>query len=656
MPPNKSKTTITTRIFFVTLAQVSTILFPEYPCYYFPAFLLIQIYKKIKSKGYRLYAAPKKLVNIISNNEPFRSDHYCFIAESVYDELVKVKELNWINLVFGRSAESTNDIANGQDENILQTLLNKRHGSIAVPVISMPQCEPHCVFLSENCYQNYCSKYKLCDNAQIYVDLQPLTDKQSIPIMANRATVIMIKNAYDLSYDASDEIISKYFSEPRLLHRNHTYEITIGDLSLSTSIETKYFSIFNQLKSIYCRCLHLESPNNPYETSAIVLKGTTILHQATSINYCVPKQHLDDLCCISALPWGLRQSFDELRSSIMPFVDNVAFNVYSTVEQAHKQHDTTHENKLLSIGIHPLFLVQGETGSGRGQVIKAVAQSIGYQYYQIHCGDIVSHIPHQMKSKLKTVLTRIDTCGPLLVSINNFELFGIDNEGRGDERILTIFQNEINSLFSRARANPLILVAKTSDKIVSPLLQRQFLDVIRVQSPNEQQRLEHLQWILYREIASQEIFNTNSIDKVPLIGQTQSIVHVNKFLNEYFSTIKPKEFLQSLAQKTKGFLFGDLKLLFENWLSKVLKNTSSIQDMNLEEIDHILTAMNKEFSTSLGAPKVPQVLWSDIGGLIKLKDEIQSSIGLPLKHMHLMGKNIRRSGILLYGPPGNSFH
>lgn len=49
---------------------------------------------------------------------------------------------------------------------------------------------------------------------------------------------------------------------------------------------------------------------------------------------------------------------------------------------------------------------------------------------------------------------------------------------------------------------------------------------------------------------------------------------------------------------------------------------------------------------------MPKVLWDDIGGLAKLKDEIQSSIGLPLKHMHLMGKNMRRSGILLYGPPG----
>lgn len=45
-------------------------------------------------------------------------------------------------------------------------------------------------------------------------------------------------------------------------------------------------------------------------------------------------------------------------------------------------------------------------------------------------------------------------------------------------------------------------------------------------------------------------------------------------------------------------------------------------------------------------------LKADIGGLIKIKDEIQQSIGIPLKHMHLMGKNMRRSGILLYGPPG----
>uniref|UniRef100_A0A1A9UJ28 ATPase AAA-type core domain-containing protein n=1 Tax=Glossina austeni TaxID=7395 RepID=A0A1A9UJ28_GLOAU len=62
--------------------------------------------------------------------------------------------------------------------------------------------------------------------------------------------------------------------------------------------------------------------------------------------------------------------------------------------------------------------------------------------------------------------------------------------------------------------------------------------------------------------------------------------------------------------------------------------------------------MQSAFVDSLRAPKVPKVFWSDIGGLSKLKGEIQNSIGLPLEHLHLISKNLRPSGVLMYGPSG----
>ena len=56
---------------------------------------------------------------------------------------------------------------------------------------------------------------------------------------------------------------------------------------------------------------------------------------------------------------------------------------------------------------------------------------------------------------------------------------------------------------------------------------------------------------------------------------------------------------------------------------------------------------------TLGAPKVPSVQWSDVGGLEEAKDVIISTIETPLKYPHLFSKGLRRrSGVLLYGPPG----
>ena len=45
--------------------------------------------------------------------------------------------------------------------------------------------------------------------------------------------------------------------------------------------------------------------------------------------------------------------------------------------------------------------------------------------------------------------------------------------------------------------------------------------------------------------------------------------------------------------------------------------------------------------------------WEDVGGLEDIKKVILDTVELPLKHPHLFAAGLRRrSGILLYGPPG----
>lgn len=658
MTLNKLQSVITVKKFYQTLAQIAKILFPQYPCYFFPSFLLIQVCKNIKQKGFRLLPAPRKLINLLTKGEFFKSDHYCFVSESIYDEYIRMKDLSWVNLTFNgtqviSNLTSSSSSSINDEDNIVQTILNKPNASILMPVISISNCQWNCVFVSENCYQNLLVKYKLKADEETYVSLQSIGDDQSVPRMASRATIFLIKHAYDLSFDATDEILNKYFSEPRIMYRNHTYEISFDDLSLDSNITAKYFSVFNDMKSIYFRCLHLESKDNPFEIMAVVMKGITTLHQTTSISYPIPRQCMDDLCCIPFSSWGLRQSFHELQSSLKPFTGdlNAAATPVESKSIEQKRNSYPNDSKLLSNGILPMFLIQGEPGTNRRSVVNAVARSLGIQQYKIHCADIVSSIPAQTEAKLKIALAKADVCEPLLVTLHNFEVFGVDHEGRGDPRILSVFQNEIGTLFSRKRRFPLLIVAITSDKIINPLIQRQFLDVIRIAPPDEQQRYDHFQWLFQKEIVAQEIFNKKLLENVPLFNG-MDIERANKFLVRYFSHAKNVNIFRSVADKTKGFLYGDIKLLFDNCLRNILMNNRGEMNFDLKDIEEKLSKMQLEFSSCLGAPKVPKVLWSDIGGLIKLKDEIQSSIGLPLKHMHLMGKNMRRSGILLYGPPG----
>ena len=52
---------------------------------------------------------------------------------------------------------------------------------------------------------------------------------------------------------------------------------------------------------------------------------------------------------------------------------------------------------------------------------------------------------------------------------------------------------------------------------------------------------------------------------------------------------------------------------------------------------------------------MPDVRWDDVGGLEDVKRAILETVELPLKHPKLFASGLRRrSGVLLYGPPGSA--
>ncbi|CAZ84771.1 unnamed protein product [Tuber melanosporum] len=64
-------------------------------------------------------------------------------------------------------------------------------------------------------------------------------------------------------------------------------------------------------------------------------------------------------------------------------------------------------------------------------------------------------------------------------------------------------------------------------------------------------------------------------------------------------------------------------------------------------------AARRNFSDSIGAPKIPNVGWDDVGGLANVKSAVMETIQLPLERPELFAKGMKkRSGILFYGPPG----
>lgn len=142
--------------------------------------------------------------------------------------------------------------------------------------------------------------------------------------------------------------------------------------------------------------------------------------------------------------------------------------------------------------------------------------------------------------------------------------------------------------------------------------------------------------------------------------------------------------LGGVAVKTAALVAGDLVDVVERAVAASgervaklakkcrarIKNTGSVegtitvQDLEIaggDEATSILKcdfevaveAARRNFADSIGAPKIPNVSWDDVGGLANVKSAVMETIQLPLERPELFAKGMKkRSGILFYGPPG----
>ncbi|KAF5297408.1 hypothetical protein FQR65_LT01339 [Abscondita terminalis] len=264
--------------------------------------------------------------------------------------------------------------------------------------------------------------------------------------------------------------------------------------------------------------------------------------------------------------------------------------------------------------LKPTFLIQGSKGSGKSLLISSLASKLGLHLYEINSGDLSAPVYAQIETKIKNFLFKARFCAPCIVLVKNFENFSKNNEGVHDERIISFFKAELVNFFEH-NSFPLILICASNTKEVPVQLSRDFLEVFDIATPNSAQRSENLTWILsHRNLR-------HDID------------------------------VESVGERTHGFLFEDLRALTFFAQKHCFDDRREI--LVQADFDHALDLMQSKYSQSLGAPKIPKVEWSDVGGLTEVKHEIVRTINLPLQHPDLLrNTGLKRSGILLYGPPG----
>ncbi|SPQ18094.1 06d51eac-25c3-48a9-b3ab-337da5c8dc30 [Thermothielavioides terrestris] len=141
--------------------------------------------------------------------------------------------------------------------------------------------------------------------------------------------------------------------------------------------------------------------------------------------------------------------------------------------------------------------------------------------------------------------------------------------------------------------------------------------------------------------------------------------------------LDPEVDLGSIALKTAALVAGDLvdvvdralvaqRSRLEQLSAKATKEDRvvTVRDVQVaggpeasgltkQDFEVAVEAARKNFADAIGAPKIPNVTWDDVGGLNYVKEAVKETIQLPLERPELFAKGMKkRSGILFYGPPG----
>ncbi|MGA2626543.1 MAG: CDC48 family AAA ATPase [Candidatus Bathyarchaeia archaeon] len=280
-------------------------------------------------------------------------------------------------------------------------------------------------------------------------------------------------------------------------------------------------------------------------------------------------------------------------------------------------------------------LLHGPPGTGKTLLAKAVANESNANFYTIGGPEIISKFYGESEERLREIFKQAQENAPSIILIDEIDSIAPKREevtGDVEKRVVA----QLLSLMDGMQARGKVVVIGITNRVnaLDPALRRpgRFDREIEIGVPGRAGRLEVLQ------------IHTRGM---PL----------EKNVN-----------LESLADRTHGFVGADLEALCKEAAMRALRRILPEVDLESESIPaKILTKLvveMKDFEEALKdiqpsalrevLVEVPDAKWSDIGGLEEVKSELQQAVEWPLKYADLFEKSGAKppKGILLYGPPG----
>ena len=280
-------------------------------------------------------------------------------------------------------------------------------------------------------------------------------------------------------------------------------------------------------------------------------------------------------------------------------------------------------------------LLHGPPGTGKTLLAKAVASETNANFSSISGPEIMSKFYGESEGRLREIFDQAQENAPSIIFIDELDSIAPKREevtGEVEKRVVSQLLALMDGLQSRGKV--VVIGATNRPNALDPALRRpgRFDREIEIGVPNKDGRLQVLQ------------IHTRGM---PLADDVD---------------------LKRLANVTHGFVGADLEALTKEAALHALRRILPEIDFEAESVpaeilNKIIVDMN-DFQESLREiepsamrevlVEVPNVKWTDIGGLAEVKEELQEAIEWPLKYPEIFAymNTAPPKGVLLYGPPG----
>jgi len=296
-----------------------------------------------------------------------------------------------------------------------------------------------------------------------------------------------------------------------------------------------------------------------------------------------------------------------------------------------------HPELFRHLGIEPPkgVILYGPPGTGKTLIAKAIANETGAHFISINGPEIMSKFYGESEARLREVFQEAEQNAPSIVFIDELDAIAPKRgevTGEVERRVVSQLLTLMDGLKSRGQV--VVIGATNRIEAIDPALRRpgRFDREIRIGVPDRNGRREIL------------LIHTR---RMPLAEDVD---------------------LDELADITHGFVGADIAALVREAAMNALRRYLPEIDLEKEvipaEVLEKIKVSREDFANALKTIQpsalrevvleVPNVKWTDIGGLESVKQELMEAVEWPLKYPEVFRRlGIRPPrGILLYGPPG----